>query len=89
MWEEYKSAIAGRFWAKPFNDPLADLMKLKQTESVEQYQKVFDSLLNRVELPISYAVSCFLSSLNEEIQYAIRIFKPQTLHDAACLAKLQ
>ena len=28
-WEDYKMAITSRFGAKPFDDPLAELMKLK------------------------------------------------------------
>jgi len=37
-WEEYKMAITTRFGAKLFDDPLAELMKLKQSGTVEQYQ---------------------------------------------------
>ena len=37
LWLDYKSAILSRFGAKPFDDPLAKLMKLKQNGSVEQY----------------------------------------------------
>lgn len=38
---------------------------------------------------MNHAISCFLSGLNDETQHAVRMFKPQTLHDAYCLAKLQ
>lgn len=88
-WEEYKTAVLARFGMGPFDDPLAELMKLRQNGTVEQYQEAFDSLLNRVELPVQHAISCFLSGLNDEIQHAVRMFKPHTLHDAYCLAKLQ
>jgi len=86
---EYKAAITMRFGAKPYDDPLAELMKIRQMGSVEMYQEQFDALINRVDLPNSYAVSCFLSGLNDDIQSAVRMFKPGTLHDAYCLAKLQ
>jgi len=89
LWEEYKTAITMRFGAKPYDDPLAELMKIRQLGSVEAYQEQFDALINRVELPNAYAVSCFLSGLNDDIQSAVRMFKPGTLHDAYCLAKLQ
>ena len=56
---------------------------------MEQYQESFDSLLTRVDLPMSHAVSFFLSGLNEEIQHAVRMFKPDALHDSYCLVKLQ
>jgi len=73
---------------KPFDDPLAELMKLRQLGSVEQYQENFDSLLTRVELPVNYVISYFLSGLRDEIQNAIRMLKPQTIHEAYCLRKL-
>ena len=78
-----------RFGAKSFDDPLAELIKLRQVGTVEQYQESFGSLLNRVDLPPLHALCCFLSGLNEEIQNAVRMFKPNTLYDAYCLAKLQ
>jgi len=37
-------------------------------------------LLNRVDLSIAQAVSCFLSGLNEEIQCAVRVFMLASLH---------
>jgi len=64
-------------------------MKLKQQGSVAQYQENFDRLLNRVYLSASQAVNFFLSGLCEEIQCAIRMFKPVSLHEAYCLAQLQ
>ena len=90
MWERYKEAILSRFGRQPFDDPLSELMKLRQTGSVEQYQDAFDALLIRIEdLPVGHAISCFLSGLTAEIQHTVRMFKPATLHDAYCLAKLQ
>ena len=88
-WNEYKVAILVRFGTYPFDDPLAELMKLRELGAVEQYQESFDALLNRVELPANHTISCFLSGLCKEIQNIVRMFKPQTIHDAYCLAKLQ
>jgi len=88
-WEEYKVAIVSRFGTGPFDDPLAELMKLKQTRSVALYQEKFHMLLNRVDMSISQAVSCFLSGLSEKIQCVVRMFRPARLHEAYCLAKLQ
>jgi len=64
-------------------------MKLRQTGTVELYQENFDSLLSRLDLATPQAISCFLSGLTKEIQNAVRMFRPQTLHVAYCLAKLQ
>jgi len=41
-WDEYKAAILSRFGPKPFDDPLSDLMKLRQSGTVESYQEQFD-----------------------------------------------
>jgi len=52
FWNEYKAAVLNRFGANPFDDPLAELMKLRQNGSVEQYQEGFDSLLSQVDLAV-------------------------------------
>lgn len=88
-WEDYKTAVLARFGIGSFDDPLSVLMKLKQTGTVEAYQESFDALLNRVDLTEKQAISCFLSGLTDEVQNSVRMFKPQSLHDAYCLAKLQ
>ncbi|KAJ8443404.1 hypothetical protein Cgig2_018837 [Carnegiea gigantea] len=38
-WEEYKTAVLARFGMGPFDDPLAELMKLRQNGTIEQYQE--------------------------------------------------
>lgn len=38
---------------------------------------------------VSQAISCFLSGLQPDIQNTVRVFKPSSIHDAYCLAKLQ
>ena len=89
LWGEYKTAITTHFGAKPFDDPFSELMKLRQQGTVGQYQERFNALLTQVNMPRPYAVSCFLSRLVKEIQTAVRMFKPNTLHDAYCLVVLQ
>ena len=65
-------------------------MQLRQTGPVEHYQDEFDALVIRIkDLPVSHAISCFLSGLNSETQNTVRMFKLKTLHEAYCLAKLQ
>lgn len=74
---------------QPFDYPLSELMQLRQNGSVEQYQDAFDALLIRIEdLPVSHAISNFLSGLDSEIQNTVTMFKPRTLYDAYCMAKL-
>lgn len=87
-WEESIVSLNTRFRADLFDGPTAKLKNVKGTETVMQYQDKFDSLLNRVELSKEYVVSCFLSSLKEEIQIPIRMFQPNTLQRALSLTKL-
>ena len=64
-WDGYKEAIMGRFGQQPLDDPLSELMQLRQVGSVEQYQDAFDALLIRIEdLPVSHAIGCFLSLIH-------------------------
>ena len=59
-WENYKNAIVAQFGMGPFDDPMAELVKLKQLGSVARYQKQFDVLINRVNLSVNQAVSSTL-----------------------------
>jgi len=47
--------IVARFGEEPYDDPLAELVKLKQLASVAQYQEQFDVLINRVDLSVNQA----------------------------------
>lgn len=87
-WEEYVSALNTRFGADLYDNPMAELKFLKQMGSTMEYQDKFDVLLNRVELPEEYAVSCFLRGQKDEIQISVRMFQPRTLQKALSLAKL-
>jgi len=56
-WEMYRAAILARFGEGPFDDPLAELIRLKQVGSVAQYQEQFDMLVNRVDLATVQVIS--------------------------------
>ena len=42
-----------------------------------------------MDLSLAQAISCFLSGLSDDIQCAVWMFRPASLHEAYCLAKLQ
>ncbi|KAG8362966.1 hypothetical protein BUALT_BualtUnG0018600 [Buddleja alternifolia] len=88
-WEVYVRALYDRFGALLYEDPMAELMNLKQTGSVKDYLDRFDELLNNVELSETYAISCFLAGLKNEIAIQVRMFKPKSLQEAISLSKLQ
>ena len=88
-WEEYVRALGSRFGDCLYDDPMGDLKSLKQSRSVNEYQESFEELLNRVDLPEQYAVSCFIRGLKEEIQLAVRMFMPRDLQHAVRLPRIE
>ncbi|XP_022042420.1 uncharacterized protein LOC110945092 [Helianthus annuus] len=87
-WVELVEALKVRF-GKLFDDPMTDLKNLKQTTSVQEYHDKFDAIISRLQLPIEYALSCFMAGLEEKIQLQVRMFNPKNIQEAFCLAKLQ
>lgn len=77
-WEEYVADITNRF-GEDFDDPMAELVQLKQTGTVREYHDAFDSLLNRVTLDPAHALSCFIAGLDDEVQYQVRLGSSKTL----------
>ncbi|KAL0324846.1 UNVERIFIED_CONTAM: hypothetical protein Scaly_1641400 [Sesamum calycinum] len=66
-WEEYVRALYDRFGTQLYDDPMAELMNLKQVGTVQDYLDKFDELLNRVDLLEAYVVSCLLAGLRSDI----------------------
>ena len=60
-WREYKEAMKLRFSLLAYDDPMAEMKKLKQTGTLQQYLIVFDSLLDKAQLSEEQALSCFLA----------------------------
>ncbi|KAG8382858.1 hypothetical protein BUALT_Bualt05G0123000 [Buddleja alternifolia] len=79
--KEYVRALSDRFEVMLYEDPMAELMNLKQIGSIKEYLDKFDELLNNVDLSENYAISCFLAGLKSEIaiQVALRGRKPSTV----------
>jgi len=48
-WVEYTKLLIDRF-GKECDDPVADLMKLLQTTTVQKYHEDFDALVSRILL---------------------------------------
>ena len=47
-WEEYVTALKGRFGEQVYEDPMADLKGLTQTGTLQEYLEEFDILSHRV-----------------------------------------
>ncbi|XP_071712436.1 uncharacterized protein [Rutidosis leptorrhynchoides] len=87
-WTVYEEAVLKRF-GTTVEDPLSELKNLRQIGSVDAYFDEFERLLNKIEVSEKHAISLFLAGLMKEIELSVRMFKPRTLEDAYCLAKLQ
>mgnify|MGYP004712318473 CR=1 FL=1 len=85
-WEKYVQEMSSKFGDYLYDDPMSELMSLRQKGMVRKSQAMLGELLNRLKLPKDYAINCFLSGLKEEIQLAVRMFMPKSLHHAQSLA---
>lgn len=79
-WPEYVDVLHAHFGDELFGDPILEMKHLKQEGSVADYQRRFDTLLNRVQLleRISEraAVSQFIGGLDNMLQGSVRIQRP-------------
>ncbi|GJS16173.1 retrotransposable element Tf2 [Tanacetum coccineum] len=72
-----------------YDDPLGEVKKLKQTESVQDYIDAFNKLLCRIDLSMEQSMSFFLAGLQHEIELDVRMLKPRTLVELYGLCKLE
>ncbi|GMJ07956.1 hypothetical protein HRI_004464800 [Hibiscus trionum] len=85
-WDKYLRLMQDRFAPEGLEDPMRDLVSLKQTSSVDQYYSDFVSVLNQMHLSDEYALSIFITNLKWEIGQYIKVFQPKDLLDAFRLA---
>ena len=67
---------------------MAEIKKLKQMGSLQEYVKNFEVLMDKAQLGEGQALSCFLAGLKHDMEIMVRMFNPKTLQEAS-LAKLQ
>ncbi|GJS75912.1 reverse transcriptase [Tanacetum coccineum] len=72
-----------------YDDPLAEIKKVKHVKTVQEYIDEYDKLLCRVELSEEQSISFFLAGLQSDVEVAVRMFKPISLAGLYGLAKLQ
>lgn len=87
IWDDYVKDLTIRF-GEPYDDPMYELKALRQTNSVQDYHDCFDAIVSRLELTEKDLLICCIGGLDDEIKM-VRMFTPQTIQHALCLAKLQ
>ncbi|XP_022008416.1 uncharacterized protein LOC110907795 [Helianthus annuus] len=88
-WPDYVRLISARFSDALFEDPLEEMALLQQTGSLQELNTTFDSLLNKVTLSETQAVSLYIKALKPDIRGPVKMFRPRTLHEVYRLAKTQ
>ncbi|XP_014496781.1 uncharacterized protein LOC106758364 [Vigna radiata var. radiata] len=88
-WEAFLQALELRFAPSKFDDPIAALCKLTQTQSLHEYLSEFETLANRIsDYPPNFYLSCFLSGLKPPLRREVTALQPPDLPHAIALAKL-
>lgn len=80
-------AICYRFGGQ--QNPLEELMELKQLEDLKGYIQDFDILWNKAKISKKQALVIFLGGLEKEIKNTVKISESKTLKHAYTLARLQ
>jgi hypothetical protein len=85
-WTEYVVDVTQRF-GEVFEDPLAELIQVKQTGSVQDYIEAFELAATQVNLFPEQTLSIFLAGLENTTQMHVRMFHPTSVIHAGRLAK--
>ncbi|XP_028214991.1 uncharacterized protein LOC114397062 [Glycine soja] len=86
-WTDYTKILIERF-GEVCEDPMAELMRLRQKGTVTDYHTEFDAIVSRIDLSEANQLSCFLGGLQMEIQMMVRMFQPTSVMKAFSLAKM-
>lgn len=86
-WTQYAADVHTRF-GEAYEDPLANLIQVKQHGKVQDYIDEFELALTQVSLIPKHSLSIFLAGLERTTQMQVHMFNPTTISHAANLAKL-
>ena len=56
------------------DDPMVELLRLRQKTSVDAYHEEFNSIITTLKLSDDHILGCFLGGLKKEIQMMVRMF---------------
>ncbi|GJR99055.1 ty3-gypsy retrotransposon protein [Tanacetum coccineum] len=88
-WARFEESVKNRSGPSKYEDPRGALSKLLQLGTVEDYQREFEKLMNRVrDTPDSLLISFYISGLKLSLQHVLLVSRPTTLGDAFSLARI-
>ncbi|GJW56811.1 retrovirus-related pol polyprotein from transposon TNT 1-94 [Tanacetum coccineum] len=87
--DRFVESVKSRFGPSKYKDPQWALSKLLQLGTVEDYQREFEKLMNRVtNIPKSLLISFYIFGLKLHLQRELLVSKPTTLGDAFALDRI-
>ncbi|GJT38757.1 hypothetical protein Tco_0938622 [Tanacetum coccineum] len=85
----FEEIVKNRFGPLKYEDPQGALSKLLQLGTVEDYQREFEKLMNKVtDIPDSLFISFYISGLKLNLQHELLVSRPTTLGDAFSIARI-
>ncbi|GJU53335.1 hypothetical protein Tco_1227049 [Tanacetum coccineum] len=85
----FEESVKNHFGSSKYEDPQGALSKLLQLGMVDDYQREFEKLMNRVtDIPDSLLISFYISGLKLNLQHELFVSRPTTLGDAFSLARI-
>nr|GFC39210.1 retrotransposon-related protein [Tanacetum cinerariifolium] len=85
----FEESVKNRFGPSKYEDPQRALSKFLQLGTVEEYQREFKKLMNRVtDIPETLLISFYVSGLKLYIQRELLVLRPLSLGDAFALARI-
>ncbi|KAJ4797074.1 hypothetical protein LUZ62_048320 [Rhynchospora pubera] len=87
-WVRFKELCHLRFGPPVRTNPLGELMHLRQTDSVEEYQERFGALICRADsVTPTQQMHIFTAGLSEPLRTDVELHKPSDLQHAMSLAR--
>lgn len=86
-WDEYVWALYDSFGVE-YSDSMTEIMNVKHTKSVKDYQKAFNNVMTRMNLSVEHAIRIFLNNIKPEISNAVRIGNPTSFPHTCYLSRL-
>lgn len=88
-WQAFTRALELDFGPSVFDRPRANLFKLHQSGSVNEYYLEFTALANRVYgLSSDALLDCFISGLQSDLKHEVMVQSPNSILKAVAIAKL-
>ncbi|KAJ8635376.1 hypothetical protein MRB53_009643 [Persea americana] len=88
-WQSFTESLFARFGPTAFEDHFMQLMHLRQTNSLREYQAEFDRISSMIiDIPQDKMVSAFVGGLKDELRVDVQSQRPKSLFKAISLARL-